>query len=210
MKHKKRILIIVHGVWPIKFRNKLLEKIRSKILGILTSDRGIISSDYHLFERFVKKFYDEINFLRWDGRLFKNPDLITAEKRLTNLLNRNIHNEIDIIAFSLGGFIVQNSVLISKKIKVHHLIFVGAVHKRDIILNNVKKIFNVYSKKDLMFKFANDIYEGFGNIDLRGKNVKNIALRDMDHNDLCKNKLIFFNHKKRTYLYKLYVNLLNL
>ena len=209
MEAKKRVLIIVHGAWPLRFRNKLLEKFRSKILGFLTSDRGITREDYHSFEKTCRKSYDKIEFLRWDGWIFRNPDLMRAETRLVNLLNRNKNNVLDIIAFSLGGIIVQDSLLSSKAIKINRVIFVGAIHNKDIILKNVKTIFNVYSKTDRMFRFANDLYVGLGNITLIGKNVKNICLDNVSRNDLCRNKLIFFNRKKRIYLYNLYNRLLS-
>ncbi len=209
MKHKKRVLIIVHGAWPLRFRNRFLEMIRSKILGFLTSDRGVIRGDYHSFEKTCRKFYDKVEFLRWDGWIFKNPNLKNAELRLVKLLNKNKDNDVDIITFSLGGLIVQNSLLRSGAVKINRVIFVGAIHKKDILLKNVKKVFNIYSKTDAMFNFANDLYVGFGNIDLLGKNVKNISLTDLSHNDLRRNKLIFFNRKNRVYLYTLYNRLLN-
>lgn len=205
---RNKILVIVHGGLPRHYKNKILEKARRFLLSELSSPRGILKKDYSGLSKYLEPHYDEVKIFKWDGKLSVSNDIIPASKDLeTYLLHRKKH-KIDIIAVSLGGFVVQNALEHLKKVKINRLIFVGAVHNGHHRLKNVQKMINVYSLKDKMFIVANDFYEGFGNMHLEGPNVLNIILKNLRHDELCLNKLLEGEDIPEKSLFDLYKRLL--
>jgi len=204
-KNKKRILIIVHGVWRIYFKNKLLDAIEFKILDPLTDSRSMKREDYHRFAEFLKEDYDKIIFFRWSGK----PYGMNGEfRRLSKMLEKYKKEQIDIIAVSLGGKITYKALLNSPKIKINKLLYIGAIHDSHKKLKNVKKIINVYSNFDKLFFLANNFYVGLGNAFLRGVNVCNKPLENFRHDELLLNKPLKNSKIREKSLYDYYRNLL--
>ncbi|MBM3247672.1 hypothetical protein FJZ17_04000 [Candidatus Pacearchaeota archaeon] len=203
MKNKKRVLIIVHGAWPIKLRLRVIEKVKENILDFLTTKRGITRRDYHKFKRYMEEEYDIIEVLRWSGGLTKNFDIKPAKKHLKNLLRKHKREKVDIISFSLGGLVSQEALKECPDIKINNVLLAGTINNPEINFKNCSKVFNVYSEKDKFQDIAELFYEKTIDKKIRSKNVKNIALKEVRHDELCKNKRI-----KTQRLYEFYKNLL--
>lgn len=205
---KKKILIIVHGVWPFKFKNKFLEKARRVLFRKLTAERGILRGDYKQLADFLKEDYDSINFLKWNGGIILGRDILPAVKRLKNMIKKNKDHDIDIIGVSMGGYITQRALMELQNIGINRVLYVGAVHKCNHDFKNVKVAINVYSKLDKVFVLANDFYNGLGNAFLKGSSIVNIGLPDVKHEDLCKNTKFNKGIIKDFSLFTFYKNLL--
>ena len=206
-KKKKRVLIIVHGATPFHFKNKFLEHARRIIFKILTAEKGILMKDYKKLGHDLGKHYDSVEFLKWDGRAVPRAKTIPEAKTFERLIKKHSDELIDVVAVSLGGFVVEKGLANFPK-KIQNLLYIGAVHNGKLVSNKIKKVINVYSKKDKMFKVANEIYEGLGNLALKGENVVNVALNNLNHDELCQNKSLNEPSIKNKNLYDLYSSLL--
>lgn len=204
---KRRVLIIVHGAWRVRLHNKTLDKGLANTLDILTSYTGITRKDYHNLARYLKKHYDVIEIFRWDGLVPPRAKDIPESKLFKRLLDKYADDSVDIIAVSLGGYVVENGLKKSKN-KIEKILYIGAVHSRKHLPKNAKKIINVYSGIDKMYEYANDLYEGFGNAVLSGKNVLNVALEKVRHDELGRNILLKEKKIREKSLYALYKFLL--
>lgn len=204
----KKVLIIIHGAWPLRFKNKFLEGARRILFGKLTSEIGILRADYRELASFLKEEYDEVKFLKWDGKVMHNQSILPAIKSLENLLRKYKHSKIDLIAVSLGGYIAQRALKNIPEIKINKIIYLGAVHSGKHEFKNVNTGINIYSKLDKLFILANNFYVGLGNAFLRGSSIVNIALPDIKHKDLCKNTKITKGIASGFGLFDLYKNLL--
>ncbi len=203
-----KVLIIVHGAWPIRFHKRIFEKIRRVLFTPLTATRSIIRKDYHRFSDYIGQEYEKIEFLRWSGGLSKKIDINPAVSHLSQLLNRYKNKKIDIISFSLGGLITQLALNHNKKIKIRKILFAGALHKPKLEIKNSSSISNVYSSKDKMLKLGEYFYTGTTNETLKWKNVKNIEITDLIHDNLCQNKKINIDGKNQK-LFEFYKSLLD-
>jgi len=204
---KKKVLIIVHGAWRVHLKNGTAKKVLASALDLLTSKRGITRRDYRYLADYLGRNYDVVESLKWDGKLFEKFDLIPAAQDLEKLLKKYSKDTVDIIAVSVGGFIVTKA-LENLRMKINKILYLGAVHDSKHKLKNVKKSINVYSKIDKMFFYANDLYEGIGNAVLKGKNVLNVAFENLRHDELCKNIILEEKSYQNKYLFDLYKNLL--
>jgi len=206
---KKKVLIIVHGVFPKRFRNNLAENFRSIILSTLTSEGGIKRKDYHKLADYLRQDYDCVELLPWNGKIRRHRDLDPAIKRFVKMLRKYRRWQISIIAVSLGGLIAQEALIQVPEVSVKHLVYIGAVHSGKHNLKNVRHTFNIYSKIDKMFFFANDIYEGMGNAFLRGEKVINLPLPNIRHGDLCRDLDLDKEFSKEKSLFGFYRRILN-
>jgi len=206
---KKKVLIIVHGVFPKRFHNRMAENFRSIFLGMLTSERGIKRKDYHKLADYLRNDYDAVELLPWDGKTNRHRDLEPAIKRLVKLLKKYRNWQISIIAVSLGGLIAQEALIQAPEVSVKHLVYIGAVHNGRHKLKNARKTFNIYSKIDKMFFFANDVYEGMGNAFLKGEKVINLLLPNIRHGDLCRDLDLDKEFSKEKSLFGFYRRILN-
>jgi hypothetical protein len=136
----KKILIIVRGAKPLKFKNKFLEAIRSFYFRKLTSDRGILDKDYRGLFNYLEKDYDNVELVKWNGELL-NGDFSDAILELDDLIKKYQGKKIDVVGISLGGLISQRVLLYNKKIKIRKLLLVGAVFREKKKLKNIKKIY---------------------------------------------------------------------
>ncbi len=208
-KRKQKVLIIVHGAIQPEFKAKPIQRAERFLLGELTSPKGIVMGDYDFLAKALESDYDTVEILKWDGKLFKVRDIEPAIKSLVVLLVKYQDKEVDLIAVSLGGFIVQEALLRNPSLKVNKLLYLGAVHKGNPNLKNVRQAFNIFSIVDKMFFLANNLYEGIGNAFLRGQNVVNIPLPNVNHDELCKNKTLGTGYLKNKSLFELYKGILN-
>jgi len=186
-KRKRRVLIIVHGGWGTWPKNRFLEMIRSRLWRWATSERGIMRKDYHELADYMKTEYDVVNMLPWNGRVFKKSDIEIAAARLAEHLRKYQNDNVDLIAVSIGGMIVQDALIMASEVKVNKILYIGGVHNGHHKIKNAKQTFNVYSKIDKMFFIANELYEGMGNAFLNGENVMNLALPEVKHDELVQN-----------------------
>jgi pimeloyl-ACP methyl ester carboxylesterase len=204
---KRRVLIIVHGAWRANLHNKSLNQGISKALNLLTAAHEITRKDYHSLVRYLKKHYDVVELFRWDGRALPRAKDIPESKSFKNLLDKYRDDSVDIIAVSLGGYVVEMGLKKSKN-QIEKILYIGAVHNRKHIPKNAKKIINVYSGIDKMYMYANNLYEGLGNAVLDGKNVINIPLKNVRHDELGTNILLKGEKFAEKKLYNLYRYLL--
>jgi pimeloyl-ACP methyl ester carboxylesterase len=202
---KKRVLIIVHGFWKPHLQKWFFYPVLKYIADVLTSSRTILRKDYYLLANFLKEDYDEIKLFRWSGKAFIRDKEI---ERFEGSLKINNGKTIDIVAVSLGGYLVNNALLRLPKVKINKLLYIGAVHDGKHILKNVKKVINVYSKVDKLFFVTNELYEGIGNAVLKGENVINIAFEGIRHDALCLNKSINQKNITEKSVYEFYRRLL--
>ena len=128
--------------------------------------------------------------------------------KLNKLLEQNKNCNIDIIAVSLGGHILEKALKNRTFNKIDRVMYIGAIHNVRHKIRGINKVINVYSEKDKMFFIANDIIEGIGNFILQGKNVINVALKDISHDMLLRNKRLNQKDLHEKYLHNLYLNLL--
>jgi hypothetical protein len=207
MSKEKKVLIIVHGAWMVKFHLRIIEFFKDKLLKLTNAGRGIIKSDYHNFKRYMEKGYDKIETLKWSGGILKKQDIKPAITHLSRLLNKNKKEKVDIIAFSLGGLITQLALNQNKNIPINKIIFAGSIHDPKIKILNSNKIINVYSKRDKFLEIAEYLYTKATNENLKWKNTFNIEIKDLIHDNLCQNKTILLNGKKM-HLFDYYKQLL--
>ena len=203
----KKILVIVRGARPIKFKNRFYEGIRSFYFRRLTSDRGIMDKDYIYLKRYLENDYDTLEMVKWDGEIF-NGNFSEAILELSDILKKHRKSKIDVVGISLGGLISQRVLLYNEKIKINKLFLIGAIFKEKKKLANVKKIYNVYSQKDKLYSLVNEILAKRESPLLHGKNVKNVEVGGIAHNDLCRNVKIKNKGFKERRLFELYRNLL--
>lgn len=208
MGNQNKVLIIVHGVWPIKFHLRFLEKLRSRIFNLLTSGRGVIRSDYHKFKDYIQKEYQTIEILRWSGGISKKSDIGPAVDHLSKLLNKYQDKKIDIVSFSLGGLVTQLALELNKKIKIRKILFAGSIHNPNLEIKNSENITNVYSSKDKMLELGEYFYTGTTNEALKWQNAKNIEIAELIHDNLCQNKKINIDGKNQK-LFDFYKSLLD-
>lgn len=186
-KKQKRVLIIIRGAKPVHFKNKLLEDARNFVFNKLTSTIGLMNESYEKLAKFFKKDYSIVELLKWNGKITNDPALREPIGELSRLLKKYSNKNIDIIAVSLGGFIAEKTLSQINGIKIKNLLYIGAVHDDKYNNQKISRMINVYSKKDKMFFFTNDIYDGKGNHELNGKNVVNVAFNNVAHDELCSN-----------------------
>jgi len=202
-KKRKKVLLIVQGFWPVKFKNKFVERIRN----LIVRKAAIFNSDYDHLAEYFRKDYDIIEIFRWQSRLTKK-ELIKATDEFEKMLRKYKGEYIDLISVSMGGKISQNVLARNKNIKIHQILYIGAIHHGNHEFENVKSAINVYSPVDKVFFYVNDIYEGLGNAFLQGKNVINIALNGIAHDKWCRNVPLNEKFLKHKHLYDLYRDLL--
>jgi predicted esterase YcpF (UPF0227 family) len=203
----KKVLIIVRGAKPVRLKNKFYEKIRNFYFRKLTSDRGILDNDYRKLRKFLERDYDIVEMVKWNGEIL-NGDFSDAMLELDDLLKKHQKKKIDVIGISIGGLISQRVLIYNHNIKIRKLLLIGAMFREKLNMKNVKKIYNVYSEKDGLFYLANKILTKKQNPILKGKNVQNIILKNIGHNDLCRNKKLHGEKFKEEKLFELYLNLL--
>ena len=208
-KNKKEVLIIVRGASISYPKNKFVQKIERSFLRGLTSEVGIADEDYAKMARFFEKNYKNIETLRWDGDIWKNPSISLPIKELDRLIKKYKKSQIDIIAVSLGGLIAQKAISQNKNAKVNKLLYIGAVHgKENHNIKNIGLIFNIYSGRDKVFTLLNDLYNGIEGGVIHGENVVNICLKEIAHEDWCKNLALKDKSLKRMPLFEFYKDLL--
>jgi hypothetical protein len=208
MKKKKRVLIIMRGIKPLQFENNLFNKTRDFLFGKSNPNIGIPKEHYDDIALFLNKDYDVVEQVKWDGSVFNNPTLSVPINALKNLLGKHKHSDVDILAVSLGGHILERAFTKKGANKINKILYIGAVHRGDRKIHGVNKFINVYSLTDKVFLWANDVIEGLGNLALKGENVLNIALNGVGHAELLSNKKIKQKGIKEKQLYELYRNLL--
>jgi DNA-binding winged helix-turn-helix (wHTH) protein len=206
---KKKVLIIVRGAKPAPhFNNGKIEKLRNYILRGLSSKLGILKRSYTKLADYLIENYDSIELLKWDGDIMKNPSLSVPVSELKKLLAKHKYSDIDIIAVSIGGHILEKTFSEKSFNKINKVLYIGAVHNGRAKLRGINKMINIYSKLDKMFFVSNDLIEGFGNFALKGQNVVNIVLKNIRHDELLHNKKINQADIQEKQLYQLYRNLL--
>jgi len=207
--NNKKVLIIIRGAKPLDhFKSNLLENSKKLILKKLSTKKGFVKENYLKLAKYLSKYYDKVLLLKWDGDIIKNPSLSIPIQELKQLLKKLKNVDIDIIAVSLGGYILEKALQKKRLNKINKILYIGAVHNSKQLIGGANKIINVYSTSDNMFFFSNSIVEGFGNFVLKGKNVINIALDNLTHDSLLQNKRIKQYGLKEKSLYELYKNLL--
>ena len=205
---KRRLLIIVNGAKPLHFHEKFLNRLYRKIMEGLSSPKGMFFSDYKKLKKFMQPYYDKVILLKWDGNIFRFPNLEkTARNFAKFLIKKKDKYGIDIISFSLGCFVTERALDILKDLKVKKIIFVGAVHEPRFKLKFYKRIYNICSKKDKLALLANKVY-GFKSkkhLKIKKNKLKNICFKSLNHDDLSKN--VFVEELKKN-LYDFYKDLL--
>lgn len=173
-----------------------------------------IQASNNWFERMVGAFYTAINFLvppkknysiSWAKALKKkNRDVIwlhwgggitlvakwRAVRKLKKLIEhyKNTHN-IYLVGLSLGGEIVRATIPFTDG-EVKLVILLCSTNERTKI-NTKTRIFNVYSPNDKFAKFsAKELAPFRGGILLEGKNVKNMSIPNLRHEDFFLNRKI--------------------
>jgi hypothetical protein len=204
---RKKVLVMVRGAKPVRFKNNLLEGIRSFYFRKLTSDRGILDKDYIHLRKYLENDYDSVEIVHWNGEIL-NGDFSDAMLELSDILKKNKKNKIDVVGISAGGLISQRVLLYDKHIKINKLLLIGAIFREKKRLPNVKRIYNVYSEVDKMYSLVNGLLNDRKTPLLIGKNVKNISIKNIAHNDLCRNKKIKDSRRKEERLFEVYRNLL--
>jgi pimeloyl-ACP methyl ester carboxylesterase len=204
---KKRVLIIVRGAKLVKFNGRFLETLRGLYFRWLTSDRGILDKDYLKLRAFLENDYNKIESIHWNGDIL-HGDFSTALLELSDIIRKHKGSTIDVIGISMGGLIAQRALLYNPQIKINKLILIGAIFREKREVRHVKRIYNIFSEKDRMYQTANKLLTTREDPKLRGKNVSNISLKNVTHNDLCRNKKIKQSRRKEERLFELYRNLL--
>ena len=134
MKIKKRkVLIIIRGAKPAPhFESKKIEKVRNVFFSKLSSRHGFVKENYDALAKFFSDSYDKVKQLKWDGDILKNPSLSIPIDELKSIMKKNKNCDIDIIAVSLGGRIIEKAFEQKGANKINQILYIGAVH-------NIKK-----------------------------------------------------------------------
>jgi hypothetical protein len=206
-REKDRILIIIHGskFWHLK--NKFFKRIYTRIMNFFHCPKGMFFSDYKKFKKYMLPHYKKVILFKWSGGILRYYDLEKSAIELKKLLDKKSKYKIDIVAFSLGGFVLERSLEMIKNFKIKKIMFIGAVHKPSFNFDVEEIVHNIYSETDKLAMIANQIY-GLAlkkDLRIRHKKVKNLDLIDLNHDDLSKNIILDSSGKR---LYDIYKTLL--
>lgn len=176
-------------------------------MSFLNCPRGMLLSDYREFKKYIQPYYKEVILFRWSGGILRFRDLETSARKLRKLLYSKRSEKIDIVAFSLGGFVLERALESIQDVKAQKIVFVGAVHRPSLKFDVVEIMENVYSDIDRLALLANNLYNfAIGKeARIKHKKVRNIQLKNLNHDDLSKNILL---DSSGTRLYDLYRKLL--
>ncbi|MFH1358691.1 MAG: hypothetical protein ABIH37_02285 [archaeon] len=180
---QKEIVIIVPGAAPL---TKYPIFIRYLFFSIL----------YFLRIKPIKEDHADIwgrKLLRKNGfiwfywsRKVDNFSLKIAERRLKKVLDSYKNKNIKLVGISIGGQIILETLMKKSYDNVSKIIFIGSINGYHKINFKHKKIINLYSKKDFLTYISIKILSPFhGSRRLYGKNIKNIILPNLTHNQIC-------------------------
>jgi len=186
---RKDLVIFVPGAKYIKSKYDLLEKSIIKFYELTNIRQPVYINYAKLWEKRLKKSSNEVIWLHWNGGIsFISKYLATRKLKRIIKHYKNTHN-IHVVGLSLGGEIVLESAKdLDKQIK--SIVLLCSINKNKNI--NLKlKILNIYSPDDLFEKISVKVMSPFqGGVLLKGKNVKNISIPHLRHEDFCLDKVI--------------------
>jgi hypothetical protein len=193
IKSKKRLLVIVHGAKMPICKKGFLCRNYNKVMNFLTSPRGMLSLDYRKFKKYMKPHYDKVILFKWSGGIFRFYDLERSANRLKKILEKKKKRyNIDIAAFSLGGFVSERALEMVKELKIGKFVLIGAVHEPKFNFEVSEIVHNVYSEVDKLALLANNFY-GLAfrkDFKIKHKKVKNYSFRNLKHDDLSQNLFV--------------------
>jgi hypothetical protein len=181
----KEVVIIVPGAKYIKSRAKFMQKL---ILLFYRLTR-IYKPVYHNYSKeWENKFNskDRIVFwLHW-SRGISFISKFFAKRRLIRLIKQYQNRNIMLVGISLGGEIILEVLQKIKNHSVKKVILICSTNENKNIKLNSTQIINIFSEKDLFSKFAIEILSPFhGGQKLYGKNIKNVLIPEMTHDEFC-------------------------
>jgi len=187
---EKEIVIIVPGAKYIKSRAKFMQKL---ILLFYRLTR-IYKPEYHNYSKEWQMKFNSDNrmvfWLHW-SRGISFISKFFAKRRLLKLIKQYQNKRIKLVGISLGGEIILEVLQKIKNHSVKKVILVCSTNENKNIKLNSTKITNIFSEKDLFARFAIEILSPFhGGQKLYGKNVKNVLIPEMTHDEFCSDSKI--------------------
>ncbi len=187
---KEEIIIIVPGAKYIKSRAKFMQKL---ILYFYYLTRIYKPVYYNYSKKWEKKFDSpnrKVFWLHW-GRGISSISKFFAKRKLARLISHYKNKDISLVGVSLGGEIILELLPELKNHEIKRIILVCSTNENKNINFNSTEIINIFSEKDLFAKFAIEILSPFhGGQRLYGKNIKNVLIPEMTHDEFCSDSYI--------------------
>jgi hypothetical protein len=200
---KKELVIFVPGARHRWSKKKLFSNIIINFYNFLNKSAGSPNRNpATIWASALKKKHKEVFWLHWSGGV-THIEKWLAVRKLKKIINqyKNTHH-IHLIGLSLGGEIVLEVLPKFEKFIKSAILICSTNEKTKF--NSKTKIFNIYSPDDSFGQVATKILAPFkGGILLKGKNIKNISLPGMSHENFCLNDIIpsgIYEGKKLSYI----------
>ncbi len=190
----KKNLVIIPGAFPVKSRNKALQRLIYKFYHKLNVNPRYEDFQYKFMVRKFYKHYKRVYFLDYNRNLYhlfskKNEGLV-------KIFLNNVKN-YDVIAFSFGGHLIQK-VLGKLKNKPNKIVLIGSLN----LDKNVKfpkgiKVVNIYSSDDKFIKKSIRLFSKNKSSQYL-ENAYNLNLPGLGHVQLIKMKSKIKSSKNKT------------
>lgn len=186
---RKEIVIIVPGALETSYYHGWIIIFFKHILQFF----GVVYPVHRHRDVWKNKIHSKdgiVYWMPWNGWV----DLVSiaiAKKRLRKLIKEQQNKKISIVAVSLGTKIVLDVIKNMENENIKKIVLVCGVN--DYRKSNFKhqKIINIYSMEDSFSGLAISIYAPFsGGKKLVGKNIKNVIVPGMTHDDFSSNEKI--------------------
>ncbi len=188
---KKELIIVIPGA---KYIRSSLPFIQKTILFFyhLTNTRDPVYSNYALtWKNKLYKKNRQVTWLHW-GRGISAISTWFAVRKLKKIINKykNTHT-ISIVGISLGGEIALETLKFFPDSTFDKIILLASINGHAKIKNNTVRIFNLYSLNDTFAKISTKVWAPVhGSMILNGKNVTNVEIDGMSHDQFCSDALI--------------------
>ena len=109
-----------------------------------------------------------------------------AKRKLSKLLKHYISDNVKLVGVSLGGDIILEVIRGNKYNNLKKIVLVCSINEIKNISFEHPKIVNIYSRKDNFSRIAIELYSPIhGGDRLIGKNVENVEIPNMTHDEFC-------------------------
>jgi hypothetical protein len=182
---QKEVVIVVPGAKYIKSRAKFIQN----LIYIFYKATRIFKPVYTNYAKEWAKKFDNNNkmvfWLHW-SRGITTFSKWRAIKRLKRLIKIYDSHPIKLVGISLGGEIILELLSKWENHSVKKIILVASTNENKNVQINNTKIINIFSRKDLFAQLSIGVLSPFfGGQKLNGKNVKNIILPNITHDEFC-------------------------
>ena len=198
---KKELVIVVPGLMYWKTSSNIIKKIEFLFYSLFQRRDPVFANYGAVWSKHLKKAGRETIWLHW-GRALAPFSVRNGVKRLKRIIRKYRHTcNIKILGLSIGGEIALEAAREFDDGSIKKIVLLASVNENTKCTIKRIPITNIYSPQDIFLKVALKFFAPIhGGMKLKGRNVNNISIPNLNHDDFMGNRAIKSGKYKGKYI----------